>query len=172
MLLQAEFKILVARAKADIDRERKAEEVRANFGPMFTPAGISSLDAEMFKRFLTCHWKNISRHSGEVTANLPLLRKAILELVDETKKISVRIDDVKRMIKGLGRAGISAILIVAYPTKYGVYNRVSSLGLRMIGMHPEATVDRFRSLSPGKQYEHVNRVLNELSAKYKSAYGR
>jgi hypothetical protein len=33
-------------------------------------------------------------------------------------------------------------------------------------MHPRSTVPGFDSLSTGKRYEHVNRVLNELSTKY------
>jgi hypothetical protein len=169
MLLQAEFGILVARAKEDTSIDDGAEQVRAKFGSMFTPAGISELDAKKFKEFLTCHWRHISRHSGEVTADLPLLRKAILILVDEgkDKPISERIDEAKNMIQGLGRAAISAILLVAYPTKYGVYNSVSEKGLRLIGMHPKDNgVPEFNRLSTGKQYEHVNRVLQDLSTQY------
>lgn len=166
MLPEDQFALLVAKAKVDPDIERVAQEVRAEFGPLFTPAGISELDAKKFKEFLNCNWRNISRHSGEVTADLPLLKKAILILVDGPDPISDRIDEAKPMIHGLGRAAISAILLVAYPTRYGVYNSVSEKGLRMIGRHPEAKDPRFRSLSLGKQYEQVNLVLKDLSAKY------
>lgn len=70
------------------------------------------------------------------------------------------------MIDGLGKATFSLILQVTNPTNCGLYDRVTGLGLGRIGMHPKATVPRFESLSVGKQYEHVNRVLKELSTKY------
>ena len=51
------------------------------------------------------------------------------------------------MLPGLGKAVISAILQVTYPTEYGVYNNVSSAGLLKIGMHP--SVPGFDSLTTG-----------------------
>lgn len=168
MLMQTEFENQVSKVKEDVDLERIAQEVRAKFQPMFAPAGISALDPERFKAFLTIgenhHWDKIHRWSGRLTANLPLLKKALLVLVDETKPISARIDDARAMLPGLGKAVISAILQVTYPTEYGVYNNVSSAGLLKIGMHP--SVPGFDSLTTGKRYEYVNRVLKELSAKY------
>jgi MoxR-like ATPase len=170
MLLQAEFERLVTTAGQDAGIEQDAREVREKYGPMFAPSGISALVADKFKAFLTYkenrHWSGINRHSGALTEDLALLKKALAVLVDETKPVSDRIDGARGMINGLGKAVLSAILQVAYPAKYGVYNEVSEKGLRQIGLHPEASVSRFGSLSMGKQYEHVNRVLNELSAKY------
>jgi MoxR-like ATPase len=170
MRLQAEFEGLVASAKANLDIERQAEEVRTNYGPMFTPAGISALDPEMFKAFLLFennhHWSAIHRWGGRLTANLPLLRQALLVIVDEAKPVSDRIDEARGMVNGLGEAIISAILQVAYPTKYGVYNAVSEEGLENIGLFPRTTVPGFDSLSTGKRYELVNRVLNGLSTNY------
>jgi hypothetical protein len=170
MLLQGEFESLVAKAKENVGIERTAQEVRAKYESMFTPEGISILDPERFRAFLTLeenqHWAGINRWSGRLTQDLPLLKKALLVLVDENKPISDRIDEACRMIHGLGRAVRSAILQVRFPTEYGVYNKVSSTGLQKIGMHPEATVPGFDSLSSGNRYELVNRVLKELSTNY------
>lgn len=173
MLHQTEFESLVAKEKADPSVEQTAQEVRAKFGAMFTPEGSASLDIEKFKAFLrpseNHHWSQLNRHSGELTANPSLLRKVVGVLVDEDKPISDRIDEAQRLMRGvpgLGRATITAILQVAYPKKYGVYNHTSSEGLRKIGMHPENSVPRFGSLSLGKQYERINHVLSELSASY------
>lgn len=169
-LLQPKFESLVSRAKQDAGIEQDAREVRQEYGPIFTPTGISDLDPVKFRTFLTHkgnrHWSFIHRHSGELTADLPLLKRALTLLVDETKPVSDRIDGARDIVRGLGKAAISAILQVAYPTEYGVYNDKSEKGLRKLGLHPEATVHRFGNLSTGKQYEYINRVLNGLSAKY------
>ncbi len=170
MLLQTEFESLVAKVKADVTIEQNAREVRAKYGPMFTPAGIETLDPEKFRAFLRMeenrHWSSIHRWGGKLTSNLPLLRKALLVLVDESKPITNRIDEARRTIDGLGRAVISAILQVAYPIEYGVYNSASDEGLQRIGMHPRATMPGFDSLSMGQRYEHINRVLKELNRAY------
>jgi len=163
--------MLVASAKADVDIEQTAQEVRAEFGSMFTPAGIETLDPERFKAFLAYdgnrHWTYMHRWGGKLTADLSLLRKALLALVDEDEPIlSDRIDIARGMVDGLGNATFSIILQLTHPTKYGLYDRVTGLGLERIGKHPKDAVPRFRSLSEGKQYEHINRVLKELSTKY------
>jgi hypothetical protein len=166
------FERLVARAKQDVAVEQNARDVMAKYGPMFTPQGISTLDPAKFRAFLTYnenrHWTGIHRHSGDLTADLPRLQKALRDLLDESEPIASRIDEARRTMggAGLGRAVISAILIVAYPEKYGVYNRKSELGLRKIGRYPGDTDPGFDNLSTGKQYERVNEVLNELSAKH------
>lgn len=170
MQRQAEFESIVAKVRPNAGFEQDAEQVRAKYGPMFTPAGISELDPEKFRAFLRFdenhHWTGINRWSGKLTADLPLLKKALLVLVDETKPISARIDEARRTIGGLGRAAISAILQVAYPTKYGVYNTVSGDALKQLGLHPRKSVSGFDSLSLGKRYEYANRVLLDLAKQY------
>jgi len=89
-------------------------------------------------------------------------------LVDESKPIAGRIDDSRRMMsgRGLGKAVISAILIVAHPDTCGVYNNKSVDGLKKIGKYPGAENPNFEALTTGKRYEQVNHVLNELGANY------
>ena len=115
---------------------------------MFTREGISALYSDKFKAFLTYkknrRWIGIHRHSGQLTADLPLLKKALAVLVDENKPISARIDEARGMIRGLGKAVISAILAVAYPAKYGVYNERSVKGLQNIEMYPGTRPRRSR----------------------------
>jgi len=45
MQLQTEFESLIAKAKVNATIEQDAQEVRAKYGPMFTPAGIETLDS-------------------------------------------------------------------------------------------------------------------------------
>lgn len=171
MLQQERFERLVAKEKLDTNVELTAQKVRAKYAPMFTQQGLTTLDPEMFRAFLTYeenqHWTGINRWSGKLTANLPQLKTALGILLDETKQpISSRIDEARRTIDGLGKAVISAILQVASPEKYGVYNSASDEALRTIGMHPRASVQGFDSLSTGKRYESVNQVLLELGTEY------
>ena len=167
---QAEFERTVANVKAKAHIEQDAQEVRWKYGPMFTPEGIASLDPEKFRAFLRIkenrHWISINRHSGELTSDLDSLKRALLILVDESRPVSDRIDDARKLVKGLGKAVISAILIVTFPTKYGVYNNVSKAGLSRIGMFPGTVDPAWRSLSSGRHYEQVNQVLNKLSREY------
>ena len=85
MLMQTEFENQVSKVKEDVDLERIAQEVRAKFQPMFAPEESHDI-GKRFKAFLTIgenhHWDKIHRWSGRLTANLPLLKKALLVLVD------------------------------------------------------------------------------------------
>lgn len=166
----AEFESIVARVKRDPKVERDAQEVRTKYGPMFTPEGIANLDPAMFRGFFRFeenrHWTGIHRWSGRHTADLPLLKRALLQLVDEGRPIAERIDGVRGMIDGFGRAVVSAILQVAHPQKYGVFNNLSEEGLRELGLFPGDESPEFAALSLGRQYVEVNRVLGELARKY------
>lgn len=167
---EAEFESLIVTAKQDPTLEQDAQEVREKYGSMFTSAGIPALDPAKFKAFLTFkenrHWSGINRHSGQLTADLPLLKRALTVLVDEAKPVSTRIDEARGMIDGLGKAVISAILIVRYPEKYGVYNNLSGRGLGKIRKFPGDLEPDFNHLSTGQQYEKVNAVLDGLRKQY------
>ena len=101
MLTPEQFELLVERVKQDPVIQRNEQEVREEYGPMFTPGGISTLDPDQFKSFLTMrgnrHWKSINRHSGKLTADLPLLKIALAILVDEAKPVWDRIDEARRL---------------------------------------------------------------------------
>jgi len=62
------------------------------------------------------------------------------------------------MIKGLGRAVITAFLHVMYPDKYGVWNRTAESGMTQLGLWPEMP----RGASFSERYERANSVLLEL----------
>lgn len=176
MLEQIKFESLVATARQDTALERTFQDVRAKYGPMLTQQGISTLDPSKFRAFLTYnenrHWTGINRHSGDLTADLPRLKNALWTLLDKSKPIASRIGEARKTMDGagLGRAVISAILTVAYPEEYGVYNRKSELGLQKIGMFPGDTNPEFSGQSTGKRYEQFNEVLSELRTKYNISF--
>lgn len=174
MLLEDLVERLIAAVKLDPNIEQNARDVRAKYGPMFTAEGISNLDPEKFRAFLTYkenkHWTGLQQVSAKLTADLPLLKRALSVLVDTSKSISSRIDEAREIVQGLGKARISAILVVAFPDDFGVYNSASDAALEKIGVHPRSNHPKFDSLTTGDQYVLFNQVLSELRAKYDISY--
>ncbi len=61
----------------------------------------------------------------------------------------------------MGKGIITAILHVAYPKKYGVWNNTSDAALVELELYPEFP----RGASFGERYEAINNVLTALAAK-------
>lgn len=146
------------------------ESVTSRYAPMFSLENLDKLEADGFRGFLLFknnqHWDNLQRQGGWMTADMPLLRKAIKLLIDENLPIRTRLNRLRPssggpMVKGLGRAVITAILLIVYPDKYGVLNNVAEAGMKQLGLWPEIP----RAATFGQRYEAVNRVLVETAAK-------
>lgn len=83
----------------------------------------------------------------------------MLVLLDENRPIKDRYDYALSHVSGLGRAVATAILLVVYPDKYGVWNTTSEAALKVLDLWP-----RFeRGQSEGKRYVKINDILNRLS---------
>ncbi|HXP61857.1 MAG TPA: hypothetical protein VN829_15285 [Dongiaceae bacterium] len=80
-------------------------------------------------------------------------------MLDEKKSITTRWDSVIGMVRGMGRAIISANLVVAHPDRYGVWNNTSEAGLKTLGLWP----DFGHGTSLGEKYAAVNRLLIRLA---------
>ncbi len=63
------------------------------------------------------------------------------------------------MIPGMGKGIATAILIVAYTDRYGVWNATSESALKHFGFFPEF----HKGATSGEQYQHVNSVLVEVT---------
>ena len=150
---------------------RDAKEiVISKYSNMFTPQNLENMTAEDFRGFLlfknNWHWDSLHRQGGWMTEDMPLLRQAIKLLIDETIPLKTRLNRLRPsngepMVKGLGRAVITAILMIIYPDKYGVLNNTSETGMKQIGLWPNLP----RATSFGERYEMVNRVLLETASK-------
>ena len=147
----------------------KDREVINKFGDMFHPNNLDKLGKKDFKSFLLYrnnkHWWGIARHGNEVTQNMANLRQALEILLDEKKPLEERLDvlfpkDRPNYIKGLGRAVVTPILMVVYPTKYGVYNSKTEQGLRKAGLLPKFGV----GASFSESYIKINKVLSNLAS--------
>ena len=145
-------------------REPRDAVFRAFFSPFFnrrispisqkTNSGLFSTS-----RTIT-HWTSLYRQVNRVCVDItPRLRTALATLVDETRPIKDRFDEVGGSIKGLGKAIITGILMVAFPDKYGVWNNVSEAGLVDLSIRPENE----RGASFGARKCRVNEIQHALA---------
>jgi hypothetical protein len=139
------------------------DQVFSRFQRIFTPAHIPKLTAEEFKPILyyetNHHWNGLHRRGLRLVEDMSKLRKALAVLLDEASPLQARLDEVAGSINGFGKATITAILQVAYPKKYGVWNNTSEGGLVELGLYPE--FDRGEKF--GSCYVKINSVLTELA---------
>ncbi|QFT96060.1 hypothetical protein FIU85_01970 [Roseovarius sp. THAF8] len=145
----------------EIIKER--DDVLKRFSPAFRPAAVADLDEADFREFLSIkhnkHWTGLERQP-QVYANMKRLRQVLSILVDESRPISGRVDSAIKA-PGMGVAKLSAILLVTYPEKYGVWNGTSEKALRSLGLWPAFR----RGITTGERYVAVNEVLLDLTRK-------
>ena len=145
-------------------------EVTQYWNVIFSPPGIASLTKQDMTGFLSYRqnkrWRELSKE--DVTADMEALRRALAELVDETRPVAERLNNLEPgrgplAVPHLGKAKLSAILLVKYPRHYGVWNDYSERALTGMGLMP--------AFAPGShlgdQYAAVNRVLVDLAEQYR-----
>jgi hypothetical protein len=156
-------------AKAAMQKDAEIREILEardsvvdRYGPQFQPGQIEQIDEKVLRSFLLIennkHWSGLFRQSNRICADMAATRAALGALVDENRPIEERTRPATE-IKGLGKGIITAILIVAYPNKYGVWNNTSESGLFDLDLMPEWP----RGASFGVRYAAINAVLNELA---------
>lgn len=148
--------------------------VLEKYGSVFHSSNIQFLTKETFQSFLLIrnnfHWEGIHRQQSLITSDMAKLRKALTTLLDETKPLKDRLDFLfphtgTNFIKGLGKAVVTPILLVAYPKKYGVWNAKSEAALKKLKEFPSLKSKDSFSI----KYLKVNQVLLELSEKYSAS---
>lgn len=142
---------------------RSRNEVLGRFTPVFQPGVVADLNESVFRKFLSFehnkHWTGLERQP-QLYADMDELRKVLGVLVNEARPIRERVDTVIEA-PGMGVAKLSAILLAAYPERYGVWNGTSEMALRSLGLWPAFA----RGASTGEKYVAVNRVLLALTRK-------
>lgn len=135
----------------------------ARFRPVFSLSNISNLTAEQFKSFLLIennkHWTGLNRKGHLACEDMATLRKGLALLLDEQKPLANRLNAVADEIPGMGKALITAIMIVTFPDKCGVWNNTSETSMKALKVWPEFD----RGTSFGERYVQVNNVLLQLA---------
>ncbi len=156
------------------DRDQIIQNKKAvleRYGPKFSSGNIRNLSWKEFKDFLDYdnnhHWNRINlqvKLNRALRARFEdLVRPALINLVDERLPIEDRIEGCYK-VKGLGKATVTPILLVAHPDKYGVWNSVSEWALKTLGLWLEKYPTKSSEyLTKGKTYEYVNSTLKDLS---------
>ncbi|MEI4233718.1 endonuclease NucS domain-containing protein [Roseovarius sp. D22-M7] len=138
------------------------DEVLARYSPAFQPGAIENIDESVLRSFLYVennrHWSGLNRQVNRVCLDMAATRHALGQLVDETRPLADRMQPVTG-IKGMGKGIITAILHVAHPDRYGVWNNTSNDGLLELGLLPQTP----RGASFGERYSSVNEVLTSLA---------
>lgn len=155
----------------DANRLGQEKDVIEEYGALFNPSALNTLTKEEFKSFLLLrnnhHWDGIHRQQNAITLDMGRLKTALKILLDETVPISERLDllfppNGQHYIKGLGQATVTPILLMVYPTKYGVWNAKSEEGLKKLGL-----INKFKSSQTfADRYLEINKQLNHLAQKY------
>lgn len=156
---------LAAAKKRDIwpNTVEARDEVFARFRPLLARDHIPILTEEEIRPFFYIennrHWSSLYRQVNRICGDMPKFRQALLTLTDESRPIDERLNKAGESIKGLGKAIMTAILIVAFPEKYGVWNDASEMAMTALGVFPPKT----RGASLGGRYIEVNRLLNAFA---------
>jgi len=135
------------------------DEVLSRFQPIFAPEHLPELTADEFRSFLLFknnhHWP-LHRQWTRMCADMPRLRSVLKVLLDATQPIDKRMN--APTVPGMGRGVMTAVLHVAHPDKYGVWNNTSEQALKSLGLWPQ-----FDWGEPfGSRYVKLNAILNEL----------
>ncbi|HQY94826.1 MAG: endonuclease NucS domain-containing protein [Caldilinea sp.] len=138
--------------------------VLARFQPIFAPTALPEMQEAGLRDFLIFdnnkHWSGLQRLGPRLCADMPTLRSGLAVLLNESKPIADRYDYAIGHINGMGRAVATAILLVAHPDRYGVWNTTSEAGLKALELWP-----RFeRGEREGSRYATINVLLLELCA--------
>lgn len=141
------------------------ERVLARFQPLLSEAHIPQLTADEIRPFFyfedNRHWSGLHRQANRICGAIDALRPLLLRLRDETMPIGQRLDQVIGRITGLGKGIATALLLVMFPDRYGVWNNPSEAAMIRLGIFPEFA----RGTSIGQRYERINAILLRLAAR-------
>lgn len=148
------------------------DEVLPRYQAVFSSGNLASLSEEEFRQFLQFrnnrHWVALQRMGPAICADMDRLRKALAILLDESRPIESRLDELvpdrgHAFVPRLGKAVLTPILLICHPEKYGVWNRTSEAGMKALDVWP----DFARSDTFGHRYREVDRILGKLAAALK-----
>jgi hypothetical protein len=140
------------------------EEVLSRFQTVFASENVHNLSEEEFKEFLIFrnnrHWTGLHRMGPKICKDMDLLRNSFSVLQDQNQPISYRLNQSVDMVPGMGKAIVTAILLVTHPDRYGVWNGTSEEALKKLNLWPSFV----RGTSFGEKYEQINEILNRLAS--------
>lgn len=144
------------------------ESVIKKYKAIFNLEHIKILKWEEFRSFTLFannqHWSNMHRYNWALEADFERLKEALKVLLNEDIPITKRLKETVSIegslkVTGFGPALATAILTVAFPERYAVYNNVVEEAINKI-QDKKYSKSKF-----AEQYEGFNRYVNELAKK-------
>lgn len=111
---------------------------------MFNPQNVDNLVAQDFRSFLNYrnnkHWTGLERSGPEITNDMKKFRTTLRIHLDETVSIDVRIKRIRDKAspdfhKGFGTSYYTPVLLMVYPKKYPVVNKIVKDALERTGLY-------------------------------------
>lgn len=141
------------------------DDVINRFQPVF--ADVSQLTQAEFRAFLKFennqHWTGLHRPTKHSADDMERVRNALAYLFDESIPIQSRLDQLTSKsdisVPGVNMAILTALLLVRYPDKYGVWNGKSKSALVALKVWPEFR----RGTTDGQKYAKLNAFYNRLA---------
>jgi Endonuclease NucS C-terminal domain len=144
------------------------DEVIPKYRRIFSNEHLPSLTEEEFRGFLNFgnnhHWRSLDRLGSSICQDMLKLRGELQLLLDEKQPIRERLNHLvppqkRPIIPRLSRAVLTPILLISFPEKYGVWNKVSEDGMKSLDIWP----DLQRGAPFADRYERMNSVLKDLA---------
>lgn len=163
-LAQLTFVLATCSTNAELTKMVESrQQVLTQYQPLFASTSVDLLTAETFRDFLIFrnnkHWTGLQRLGPAITQDMTGLKDALRILLDESIPIDRRLDILlpngTALVKKLGKAVLTPILLVAYPDKYGVWNGTSEGAMRTLGLWP----DFEGKISIGQRYVQLNQLM-------------
>lgn len=138
------------------------DAVFARYQPIFSLDKVNNITEDEFLSFLLFknnhHWTGLSRNGPKICSDMDNLKSELKKLLSENLSITERLNEVHKNVFAMGRATITAILSIAFPDKYGVWNSTSEGALKRLDIWPK--FDHGETF--GERYIKVNGVLLNL----------
>lgn len=141
------------------------------YQPVFSPDHVMKISKAEFESFLlyknNCHWDSLHRVGAYMTEDMDLLRRALSILVDESRPIGERLNELRperywgahSMVSHMGMPVLTALLQVVFPHQYGVWNRTSDKGLEIVRLWEK----RWETQPAGDSYVEMNNIYLHLA---------
>ena len=146
------------------------DDTLKRYQKVFSPDRITSLSKKEFLEFLLYrnnhHWDSLHRVGKFMVEDMDLLREALTILLDESISIEDRINQLRperywatnSMVSHMGMPVLTAILLIVYPNKYGVWNNTSDTGMKIVRLWDE----NWDTQPTGQAYYEMNQIYLEL----------
>ena len=153
-----------------LDITKNRDQVLTRYQAIFEPSRIPKLTKSEFESFLLYqnnhHWNSLHRVQKHMTEDMELLREALGILLNERIPVKDRLNQLRperywgehSMVSHLGIPVLTAILLVIYPEKYGVWNNTSDAGLKIVRLWNP----RWEQESAGDVYIEMNKLYLQI----------